>query len=66
MVTPFIPNVKTLPPVGEGLIRVFFREKNIYIDVTPRFFDRYLHAGIIVHTNHYGWMCLEDNKILKL
>ncbi len=21
------------------------------------FFDRYLHAGLITYTNHYGWFC---------
>lgn len=40
------------------LIRVFFKEINEYKYITLRFFDRYLHTGLITHTNHFGWFCM--------
>lgn len=39
-------------------VKVYFKELNAHKEVTLKFFDRYLHAGLITHTNHYGWFCL--------
>lgn len=63
LITPDVPNVKKLAPAKEGLIRVFFKDLNMYLEITPRFFDRYLHCGLIKHTNYYGWMCLTDEEV---
>lgn len=38
-------------------VTVYFKELNAYEELTLRFFDRYLHAGLITHTNNYGWFC---------
>lgn len=38
-------------------ITVFFKERDEYRNISFRAFDRYLHAGLITHTNNYGWFC---------
>jgi hypothetical protein len=58
LITPDVPSTNELPPVKDGLIRVFFKEFNRYMDITLRFFDKYLHCGLLRFTNYYGWICL--------
>lgn len=38
-------------------ITVFIKEKNDFRNISFRAFDRWLHAGLITHTNNYGWFC---------
>lgn len=43
--------------VAVDTVKVYFKELGTYEEITLRFFDRYLHAGLITHTNNYGWFC---------
>ena len=38
-------------------VKVYFKELNTHKDVTFKFFDRYLHVGLITYTNNFGWFC---------
>jgi hypothetical protein len=43
--------------MNKPTVRVFFKELNAHKEITLMFFDRYLHAGLITYTNHFGWFC---------
>lgn len=64
LITPDVPSVDTLAPARPGLIIVFFKEEGKYLEISLRLFDRYLHAGMLRRTNHYGWICLEDKRVI--
>ena len=60
------PNVKDLPQARPGLVWVFFKEQDKYLQVSLRMLDRLLHHPTqrVRHTNHYGWMCMEEKNVI--